>query len=52
MPKKPSPNFWTKALSVWNKKSKNVYCVPRKGSKQFAEVKAIERRLKKQAKKN
>lgn len=51
MPKKPKQNFWTAALREWNKKHKNLYCVPKKNTKEHAEVKSIERRLKKKGKK-
>lgn len=49
MPQKKD-NTWASAVKIWNKKNKNLYCIPKKGTPEFKEVKAIQKRLKKKIK--
>ncbi len=41
-------NSWIRAIKRWNKKyNKNVYCIPKKGTEEYMEVKAIQAGFKK-----
>lgn len=44
-------NFWLEALKVWNKKNKR-YTIPKKGTKEHAEVVKLMDKMKNKAKKS
>ena len=47
------PNFWIKAVQRWNYNNQfNGWCIPKKGTKTYAEVKAIADRMKQDYERN
>ena len=43
---KRKPNSWIVATQMWNKEKGGCYCVPKKGTSDYNEVKKIQNRLK------